>query len=237
MENYICYPIESFKSIREPLIEEPGKDLCILNSHLLSKKFISDNNCSFKYIPINDSSDPRCAMFDLDDDEKNACENEITINSKDDESIIHDVFGRTPIEDSSDPRCSRTDLPDSMKRACQNPPRIKENCKLDPSEMSLEDKVACNIKDPQIIGENDIKPNSPLNPVAPVNPCTLPAKELTIEQQQNCLKKINKNYGSSNNLEKILSSYNLKLDLTTVSILIFVVFISGMLISFFFKSR
>jgi hypothetical protein len=50
-----------------------GSDPCVRNPASLTKKYISDNNCKFEYIPITNKDDSRCSLEDLNEEEKKAC--------------------------------------------------------------------------------------------------------------------------------------------------------------------
>jgi len=70
-------------------ISPRGGDPCIRNPASLTKKYISDNNCKFEYIPITDESDSRCSYEDLNEEEKKACGK----NSKD--ILGNNIYGNS----------------------------------------------------------------------------------------------------------------------------------------------
>ena len=172
-------------------MKRPEADPCDQEIFLMTKNRILKWNCPESYyIPIKDKSDPRCSNEDLNEEEYKNCN---TIKRREvKEPIIHHPGGLG---------------------------QGKFDCNIESSILTAEQRKICNDRTTQLnlptrISENDITPT-----YSSVDPCSLPARDLTIEQQENCLKR-KKNISSST-----------VLDTTTVLLLLFVVFIISILIS------
>jgi hypothetical protein len=183
MENYICYPIEDFKSIRISVADPCGE------TFLLTKNYMLKNNCSESdYVPIEDKSDPRCSRQDLNDDEYKNCN---TIKRREiKEPHIHHPGGLG---------------------------QGKFDCNKELTIITPEQRKICNDRATQFLLPTPTYGNNITPSNTPVDPCTLPVRDLTIEQKENCLKK------NKSNLTD--------LDSTSVLLLLFGVFIISILFS------
>jgi len=262
MENYICYPIENFQDGGALAGPPPGSDPCtFIALTKRTKKFISDNNCSpDAYIPIFDGDDLRCNNRDnLDDDEKKACDgpnsNLGRINMPGSDPCVRNPASLTkkymsdnnckfeyiPITDESDSRCSYEEGLDlEEKVACGKiKPRGSDPCIRNPASLTK-----------KYISDNNCK--FEYIPITDKSDSRCSYEDLDEDEKKACAKNSNnikdskdisgnKMYGNSNinkpeiELKKILRSNKFNLDYTTI--LIFVVFIFGMFISFFFFNQ